>query len=194
MENLSDFFIDLDFKEKNKFSDQFARYSVFDNESFRISLKYYFSEGATELSLFDHTGESKAVFFSERLLREFVLIKKHEYEECGFLNFMQELEKITNAKRLYNSHGFVNDFMLKSKDNETTFLRILPKPNFLLNITLSRYRINNRYPPPVNIISSKDNSLLSELKSRIVNYLVNSDINAFEGFLYEKGVNISIYP
>jgi hypothetical protein len=193
MEKLSEFFISLGFEEESELLDNYYKSSSFRHESFYVRIKYYNNRGAIDLYIFDSLGESKYIFFSENLLREFILTKKHEYEECRFNNFLQEVEKTTYIEKYCTVYGLINDVRIKDNNGET-LLRIHTKPNFLLEVILVHYRVSDYYPPSINTISSKDNVLLSELKRRIDNYLVDSNENAFEGFLYEKGANISIYP
>lgn len=191
MESIRKFLIDLDLEENNKYSDEYTNQSTFENKNFRLFVRYYMKGEVFDICFFDSTEVCKAIFFSERLLKEFVLIKKHEYEECCFLNFIQEIEKITNIRKYYNSYGFVNDVII-CNNKGASLIRIRKKHDFLLEICLVALKENNLYPLPTNMISSKDSNNLFDLKDRIVDYLTNSNNSAFEGFLYENGANISI--
>jgi len=193
MESIRKFLIDLDLEENNKYSDEYTNQSTFENKNFRLFIKYYMKGKVFDVCFYDSTEVCKAIFFSERLLKEFVLIKKHEYEECCFLNFIHEIEKVTSVRKNYNQYCIANEFIIN--DNEgVCFIKIRKKHDFLLEVSLVAFKIDNIYPPPTNLISSKDNNNLSKLKDMIVDYLVNSNENAFKGFLYEEEVEAKIYP
>lgn len=193
MKSIRDFLINLGLEENNEYSDEYMNQSTFENKDFRLFVKYYIKCEVFDICFYDSTEVCKATFFSERLLKEFVLIKKHEYEECCFLNFIQEVEKITNIRKYYNSYGFVNDVII-CNNKGAPLIRIRKKHDFLLEICLVALKEDNLYPIPTNMISSKDNNNLFDLKERIVDCLTNSNNSAFEGFLYEDGAEVSIYP
>lgn len=187
MESIRKFLIDIGLEENNKYSDGYINQSAFENKNFRLFVKHYAKDKLFDICFYDSTEVCKAMFFSERLLKEFVLIRKHEYEECCFLNFVQEIEKNTNIIKYYNSYGFLNDVIINDSEG-ACFIRIRRRHDFLLEIRLTAFKAEYPYSQPTNIISSKDSNNLSDLKDRIVDCLTNSNNSAFEGFLYEEEV------